>query len=114
MTAPNSRPVWGADVAVSMPLPPPPGEPVVVDMYGFGMTQFRLVHNLTQREYAQLAVPVYQPRDPAAPLAQDDAAIDAPRAVPGPAFPVSTSPAGGVSPAPVPPVPAPATPPAEL
>ena len=77
MTTPNARPVWGADVPVSMPLPPPANEPVMVSMYGFGVTQYRLVHNLTTREYQDLSVPVYQPEDPSAPVSYDDAAIDA-------------------------------------
>lgn len=77
MTTPSQRPVWGADVPVSMPLPPPANEPVLVGMYGMGMTQFRLVHALTSREYQDLSVPVYQPHDPSAPLSQDDSEIDA-------------------------------------
>jgi hypothetical protein len=111
VTTQNSRPVWGADVPVSMPLPP--GEPVLVEMYGMGMTQFRLVHDLTQREYESLSVPVYQPRDPRAPLSQDDQDIDnppsysvppAPQALPQPASPV-VQPAFTPAPALVPPVP---------
>jgi hypothetical protein len=77
MSTPSPRPAWGADVPVSMPLPVPPSEQVVVEMFGFGMTQYRLVHGITQREYEALSVPVYQPRDPSAPSVQDDAAIDA-------------------------------------
>ena len=89
MTQPHLRPVWGADVPISMPLPPPAGEPLVVDMYGFAMTQFRLVHNLTAREYAELAVPVYQPRDMSVPVSQDDLGIDALQTV---AVPVQSDP----------------------
>jgi hypothetical protein len=76
MTTPNPRPVWGADVPISMPLPLPPDEPILVEMYGLGMTQYRLVHDLTQREYEALSVPVYQPDDPSAPVSQDDASLD--------------------------------------
>ena len=75
MTTPTQRPVWGADVPVSMPQPAP--EPIVVPMFGFGMTQYRLVHNLTQREYEALSVPVFQPRDPSQTAVNDSAAIDA-------------------------------------
>lgn len=89
MSQPNLRPVWGADVAISMPLPPPAGEPLIVDMYGFAMTQFRLVHNLTAREYAELAVPVYQPRDMSQEISQDDLGIDATETV---AIPVQSAP----------------------
>lgn len=76
MTTPNIRPTWGADVPVSMPMPPPADEPIMVSMYGLGMTQYRLVHDLTAREYQDLSVPVYQPADPQAPISQDDASID--------------------------------------
>ena len=72
-----ARPVWGADVPVSMPLPPAAGEEILVPMYGFGMTQFRLVHDITGPEYESLSVPVFAPEDPAAPVIYDDAAIDA-------------------------------------
>jgi len=72
----NTRPVWGADVPVSMPVPPPADEPVMVTMDGFGVTSFRLVHNLTARDYEALSVPVYAPEDPSAPTVYDDAAID--------------------------------------
>lgn len=75
---PSSPAVWAADVPVSMPVPPPQGETTIIDMYGFGMTQFRLVHNLTQREYEQLSVPVYQPVDLSQPVSQDDIGIDTP------------------------------------
>jgi hypothetical protein len=55
------RPVWGADCPISMPLPPPAAETKIVNMYGFSMTQYRLVHNISGPEYEQLAVPVYAP-----------------------------------------------------
>lgn len=77
MTTPNPRPVWGADVPISMPLPVSSDEPVIVDMYGMGMTQMRLVHSLTQREYENLSVPVYQPENPADEIVYDDADIEA-------------------------------------
>lgn len=71
----TDRPVWGADVPISMPLPP--GEPVMVPMYGFGMTQFRLVHDISAAEYEALAVPVYAPDGPTGRVVAGDAAIDA-------------------------------------
>ena len=58
---PTSRPVWGADCPVSMPLPPPAEETKLVGMSGFAMTQYRLVHDITQVEYEALGVPVYAP-----------------------------------------------------
>lgn len=70
----TDRPAWGADVPISMPLPP--GEPVMVPMFGFGMTQFRLVHDLNAAEYEALAVPVYAPQQPGRDVVAGDAAID--------------------------------------
>lgn len=75
MTAPAQRPVWGADCPVSMPLPP--SEPVLVEMAGFGMTQYRLAHSITGAEYEELRVPVYAPvQPPANTVVRGDAAID--------------------------------------
>jgi hypothetical protein len=71
----NVPPAWGADVPISMPLPAP--EPVMVEMYGFGMTQFRLVHNLSQADYETLAVPVYAPANPTGDVVPGDTGIDA-------------------------------------
>ncbi len=74
----NTRPVWGADVPISMPLPA--SEEVVVPMFGFGMTQYRLVHELSRADYEALAVPVYAPASPAGDVIRGDAALDAGRA----------------------------------
>jgi hypothetical protein len=71
----TDRPAWGADVPVSMPLPA--SEAVMVPMYGFGMTQYRLVHDLSQAEYESLSVPVYAPEDPQGTVIAGDAGIDA-------------------------------------
>ena len=70
----NVPPVWGADVPISMPLPP--DEPVMVEMHGFAMTQYRLVHDLTQADYEALAVPVYAPANPTGDVVPGDAALD--------------------------------------
>lgn len=70
----TDRPAWGADVPISMPVPA--DEPVVVPMFGFGMTQFRLAHDLTPAEYEALSVPVYAPVQTADVIA-DDAQLDA-------------------------------------
>jgi hypothetical protein len=58
-TAP--RPVWGADCPISMPVPAPAGEEKLIGMYGFSMTQYRLVHDITAVEYENLAVPIFAP-----------------------------------------------------
>lgn len=71
----NTPPAWGADVPISMPRPAP--EPVMVEMYGFGMTQYRLVHALSQADYESLAVPVYAPASPTGDVVPGDAGIDA-------------------------------------
>lgn len=68
------RPAWASDVPISMPLPA--GEAVMVPMMGFGMTQYRLVPDMTAAEYESLAVPVYAPAA-AGPVVMDSAGIDA-------------------------------------
>jgi len=70
----TDRPAWGADVPVSMPLPAE--EDVMVPMFGFGMTQYRLVHDLTQAEYESLSVPVYAPESQQGTVIAGDAGID--------------------------------------
>ena len=70
----TTRPVWGADCPISMPVPS--GDPILVPMFGFAMTQNRLVHDLTAAEYESLAVPVYTPYNPAGPSVADDAELD--------------------------------------
>lgn len=72
-------PAWGADVPISLPVPPDPGEPIMVEMYGFGVTQYRLVHVLTAADYERLSVPVYAPSRPDLPVINDDAWIDGAR-----------------------------------
>jgi hypothetical protein len=57
-------------------MPLPVDEERLVGMYGFAMTQYRLVHDITRVEYEALAVPVYAPEDPAV-VIRGDAAIDA-------------------------------------
>lgn len=71
----NSRPVWGADCPISMPLPS--GEDVLVPMFGFAMTQFRLVHDITESEYEDLGTPVYAPVTGTGTTVADDALLDA-------------------------------------
>jgi hypothetical protein len=69
------RPVWGADVPISMPLPT--GDQILVPMQGFGMSGMRLVHDLTAADYEDLSVPVYAPPRPGGSISYDDAGIDA-------------------------------------
>jgi hypothetical protein len=72
----TDRPAWGADVPISMPVPA--AEPRMVPMHGFSMTQYRLVHDLTQAEYEALSVPVYAPvQQQGGGAVADDAALDA-------------------------------------
>jgi hypothetical protein len=72
--AAGDRPVWGSDVPISMPLPS--GEAEMVPMFGFAMTQYRLVHSITQAEYEELSLPVYAPENPTGQVVRGDAAID--------------------------------------
>lgn len=71
----TTRPVWGADVPISMPVPS--GDPALVPMFGFSMGQYRLMHDITQAEMEQLSVPVFAPERPAAQSVADDAELDA-------------------------------------
>jgi hypothetical protein len=71
----TSRPVWGADCPISMPLAT--GDPVQVQMFGFGMAQYRLVHDITANELEQLKVPIYAPDSPTSDTVADDADLDA-------------------------------------
>jgi hypothetical protein len=71
----TDRPAWGADVPISMPVPVE--EDVIVPMFGFGMTRYRLVPDMTSAEYEDLAVPVYAPDLPQGAEIAGDAGIDA-------------------------------------
>jgi hypothetical protein len=71
---PTNRPVWSADCPVSMP--EPADEVSIVPMYGFAMTQYRLVHDLSRVEYADLRVPICEPHDPSRPEVRGDAAAN--------------------------------------
>jgi hypothetical protein len=71
----TNRPAWGADVPISMPVPV--DEDVIVPMFGFGMTQYRLVPDMTSAEYEDLSVPVYAPDLPQGSEVAGDAGIDA-------------------------------------
>jgi hypothetical protein len=57
-------------------MPVPASEAVMVPMFGFGMTQYRLVHDLSGAEYEALSVPVYAPEAPTGAVVAGDAAID--------------------------------------
>lgn len=67
---PSNRPVWSADCPVSMP--EPTGDTTLVPMYGFAMSQYRLIHDITQAEYSDLRVPIYAPKDPGLPTVRGD------------------------------------------
>lgn len=70
----TTRPVWGADVPISMPIPS--GDPALVPMFGFSMGQYRLVHDITQNEYEAMSVPIFAPEQPASQAVADDAELD--------------------------------------
>lgn len=63
-------PAWSSDVPIS--IPHPPEESVLVSMFGFGMTQLGLVHDLTQVEYDYLRTPSYSPELPTTSTIYDD------------------------------------------
>lgn len=70
----TDRPAWGSDVPISMPLPA--DEPQMVQMHGFAMTQYRLVHAISGADYEALSVPVYAPDAPTGDVSADDYLID--------------------------------------
>lgn len=55
-------PVWSSDVPIS--IPQAPTDAVLVPMFGFGFTQYGLVHDLTQTEQEFLRTPSYSPDQP--------------------------------------------------
>lgn len=67
-------PVWSSDVPISVPQPPT--DDVIVPMFGFGMTQYRLVHDLNEVEYEYLRTPTYVPDMPTAEVIRGDRDVD--------------------------------------
>lgn len=63
-------PIWSSDAPISMPVPS--DDPVRIQMYGFGMTQYGIVHDLTGSEYEQLRSPTYAPELPPLDSVYDD------------------------------------------
>lgn len=64
------RPVWSSDTKISVPLPPADG--VLVPMYGFGWSQFGLVHDLSSSDYEYMRTPTYAPELPTGDVIYDD------------------------------------------
>lgn len=62
MANPGSSPLWSSDVRIS--IPEPMDGPVIVPMFGFGMTAMGLGHDLTQVEYEAYRTPSYSPELP--------------------------------------------------
>lgn len=58
----DQPPLWSSDVRISTPTPP--ADEVLVPMFGFGMTQYGLMHDLTDGEYEYLRTPSYSPNQP--------------------------------------------------
>jgi hypothetical protein len=55
-------PAWSSDVPIS--IPQPPTESILVPMFGFGVTQLGIVHDLSEVEYDFLRTPSYSPELP--------------------------------------------------
>lgn len=66
----NSPPVWSSDSPISAPQPP--ANQIIVPMFGFGMTEFGLVHDLTDAEYEYLRSPSYAPHRPTNDVVYED------------------------------------------
>lgn len=77
MINPNDPPYYAADTLVSMPVAPK--YKPIIPMYGFAMTAFGIVHDITPEEADELAVPRYSPRRMDLPEVRGDAKLDAPR-----------------------------------
>jgi hypothetical protein len=54
---------WGSDTPASMPVPPDPKQPPLVDFGGFCFTAGGLSHNLSQADLDELAHPHFAPPD---------------------------------------------------
>jgi hypothetical protein len=52
---------WGTDTEISLPEPPRPHMPAVVDLGGFAFTAGGISHNVTQAELEELATPTFAP-----------------------------------------------------
>lgn len=63
-------PLWSSDVPIS--IPQPPKDEVMIPMFGFGFTQYGLVHDLTETEYEYLRTPSYSPELPSDEVIYDD------------------------------------------
>jgi hypothetical protein len=50
---------WAADVPISMPLPSE--DPTLVPMFGFGFTEFCLVHDLNDTDFEEMIQPDFAP-----------------------------------------------------
>jgi hypothetical protein len=45
-------------------------------MFGFAMSQYRLVHSITKAEYDELRVPIYAPKNPGLTQVRGDEEVD--------------------------------------
>lgn len=63
-------PLWSSDVPISVPQAP--ADSVLVPMFGFGMSQYGLVHDLTDAEQEFLRTPAYRPEQPTSEVVYGD------------------------------------------
>lgn len=70
----TNRPIWSSDVPISMP--EPTGDTAIVPMYGFAMSQYRLIHDLTPVEYEALRITIASPLDPSLPEIRGDEGLE--------------------------------------
>lgn len=69
----TTPPVWSSDVPISVPQAP--AEEIIIPMFGFGMTQLGLFHDLTDVEYEQMRQPSYSPDRPSDEVIYDDGGL---------------------------------------
>jgi hypothetical protein len=65
---------WVSSVPISMPTPSE--EPIIVPMFGFGYTQYGLVHDIDAADRMNFRRPAMPPADPRIPVVYEDAGLD--------------------------------------
>lgn len=74
MINPKDPPYYAADTLISMPVAP--RDRPIIPMYGFAMTKYGIVHDITPSEAEELAVPRYAPLKRNLPEIRGDAKLD--------------------------------------
>lgn len=65
---------WVSSVPISMPTPS--SDPIMVKMFGFGYTQYCLVHDIDAADRMNYRRPAMPPTDPTIPVVYEDQILD--------------------------------------